>query len=62
MSKPDWKDAPEWAKHLAMDEDGTWCWYEQEPYLGECAWFSDGRYEFVYPGRWDESLEGRPAH
>lgn len=29
--KPDWKDAPEWANWLAMDEDGYWYWYELEP-------------------------------
>ena len=32
--KPDWKDAPEWASWLAMDEDGDWFWYESEPKLG----------------------------
>ena len=31
--KPDWKDAPEWAMWLAMDEDGEWWWYEDEPFL-----------------------------
>ena len=29
--KPDWKDAPEWANYLAMDEDGYWCWYLRKP-------------------------------
>ena len=29
--KPDWKDAPEWAMWLAMDGDGWWGWYEEEP-------------------------------
>jgi hypothetical protein len=28
--KPSWNDAPKWAKWLAMDQDGTWCWYEKE--------------------------------
>lgn len=33
--KPDWKDAPEWATHLAMDDDGTWHWFANEPeYIG----------------------------
>lgn len=31
MNKPDWKDAPEWANWLAMDSDGIWWWYENEP-------------------------------
>ena len=29
--KPDWKDAPEWAEHLARDSDGEWRWFEFEP-------------------------------
>ena len=24
--KPDWKDAPEWANYLVLDEDGEWYW------------------------------------
>lgn len=31
MSKPDWKDAPEWAQWWAEDGDGTSFWYEEEP-------------------------------
>lgn len=31
MNKPDWKDAPEWANWLAMDENGSWWWFEQDP-------------------------------
>lgn len=31
--KPDWKDAPEWANWLAMDDDDCWFWYENKPYL-----------------------------
>ena len=30
-NKPNWKDAPEWAKFLAMDEDGEWHWYQYKP-------------------------------
>jgi len=29
--KPDWKDAPEWARWLAMDDDGSWWWYSIRP-------------------------------
>lgn len=32
MSKPLWKDAPDWAQWLAMDGDGDWFWYEAEPH------------------------------
>lgn len=31
MSKPDWKDAPEWAQWLGKDANGDWWWYETEP-------------------------------
>jgi hypothetical protein len=31
MKKPSWKYAPFWAKWLAMDADGVWCWYEFKP-------------------------------
>lgn len=31
--KPDWKDAPEWANWLTMDDDGEWYWHETEPSL-----------------------------
>lgn len=29
--KPSWKSAPDWAKYLAQDGDGTWYWYEERP-------------------------------
>lgn len=29
--KPDWKDAPEWATYCAMDDNGSWWWYENKP-------------------------------
>jgi hypothetical protein len=31
VSKPDWKDAPEWAQHLAQDANGKWFWFECLP-------------------------------
>ncbi len=31
MSKPDWKDAPKWAKWLAMDCGEYWYWYANRP-------------------------------
>jgi len=37
-NKPDWKDAPEWAQYLAMDEGGQWYWYEDEPTLYGEIW------------------------
>jgi hypothetical protein len=35
--KPSWKYAPEWANWRAMDEDGQWRWFEEEP--KEYQWF-----------------------
>jgi len=31
MYIPDWDDAPEWANYVAMDVDGNWFWFENEP-------------------------------
>ncbi len=69
--KPDWKDAPEWAKWLAMDSDGEWHWYSHKPEpntTSEC-WLNpdaaDGEPpRCQYAGRktneWVEMLEPRP--
>lgn len=65
-NKPDWKDAPEAANYLAMDGDGTWCWFETEPSWEDSidGWTNpyDGRvwaagYACQYP---EDSLEKRP--
>lgn len=37
MSKPDWKDAPDWANWLAQEADGQWWWFEHP-----VEWCSDG--------------------
>ena len=44
--KPDWKDAPEWAKYLAVDGDGQWYWYQCQPVWDErmSRWYC-GKYE-----------------
>lgn len=63
--KPDWKDAPTWAKYLAMDADGVWYWYENKPVkLGDDESWTE------FTGRqpeqassftnWRKSLEQRP--
>lgn len=65
MSKPDWKDAPEWAQWLARDESGVWYWYENEPDVFDDFWDNrTGLFSLAIPsnwGRWQESLEQRPA-
>lgn len=39
---PDWKDAPEWAEYLAMDSNGAWWWFENEPELQVGTWRTNG--------------------
>ena len=57
--KPDWKDAPEWAKYLAMDEKGCWNWFENEPRLGHKQWdISHGKFALAWD--WELSLTKRP--
>ncbi len=64
MSKPDWKDAPDWAHHWAMDEDGDCFWYESKPTLGEFSWYDGGEFEeaedIITNVFWRKSLEHRP--
>ncbi|NII73956.1 hypothetical protein FHW84_002529 [Dyella sp. SG562] len=61
--KPDWKDAPEWAKWLAQDDNGKWFWYEVQPDQRICSWGDmGGRYQEALSGDggWRATLEKRP--
>ena len=59
--KPDWKDAPEWANWLAMDDFGAWCWHEEKPWWRHDEWVSDGLVIVaIRPGSGYSTLEGRP--
>lgn len=67
MKKPSWKDAPKWAKWLAMDADGFWWWYEEEPVANEksLSWGplngGDCIRAFAKPPKnWRETLTHRP--
>lgn len=66
MNKPDWKDAPEWARWLAMDADGEWFFYEEKPSLGVKVWYPNGARpvsRLASPPaseKWKNSLEERP--
>lgn len=64
MNKPDWKDAPEWAQYLAMDENGEWYWYEQAPNARGGGWYARAASRWAFAGDsltiWDETLEARP--
>ena len=65
MDKPDWKDAPRWARWLALDDDGQWWWHSSKPFLDDdFEWFGSTR--FKKAGKTEnhesfrESLEPRP--
>jgi hypothetical protein len=62
VSKPDWKDAPKWANYIAMDEDGTWWWFENEPHKTGNGWdYGDiSRLASAEGLDWQETLERRP--
>jgi len=60
--KPGWKDAPEWARYLAMDEHGDWYWYEKKPERLNTCWSGcGGKAEIAarHVGDWAQ-LEARP--
>jgi hypothetical protein len=63
-ARPNWEDAPEWAKHLAMDADGEWWWFEVAPVLavGDGCWaYMCGQVRRAGNGiGWTDSLESRP--
>jgi len=67
--KPDWKDAPEWARWLAQDRDGEWCWHLNRPNANQLnqEWSNGSvQWEYAYPKPeenldWEETLEPRPA-
>lgn len=62
--KPDWKDAPEWAKWLARDQAGNWYWFEKRPICTEgCIywfWKSTGKKELAGRDFVDALKEKRP--
>jgi hypothetical protein len=41
-NRPQWKDAPKWAKWLALDDDGIWYWFDRLP---EISWTPKGDYQ-----------------
>lgn len=63
--RPNWKNAPPWAKWLAQDGDGTWYWYEfrPEPSTTNPVWMRQQGVVVradVAPSLWNETLERRP--
>ncbi|MNX97466.1 hypothetical protein D3C86_1298340 [compost metagenome] len=44
-----WKGAPEWAEYLAMDKNGIWAWFQNEPYQHTSnTWFNNREHQ----GKW----------
>ena len=63
MDKPDWSEAPEWARYLAQDKDGEWYWFECEPEIRSDYWNLDrcvGKSEQATKEAWTLTLESRP--
>jgi hypothetical protein len=69
--KPSWKDAPSWAQWLAMDQGGSWYWYEVEPKLDPCEpntmWVigkdrTKTQHAAWFDEGWETSKEPRPTN
>jgi hypothetical protein len=59
--KPSWEHAPEWAQWLAMDNNGEWYWYEDEPEPARRGWVTGrGRVLSASGARWTKTKEQRP--
>ena len=68
MSKPSWKDAPEWAQYLSQDYSGVWVWFKHkpQPHLMAGIWLTTGAAQGagVKTDRnecWAKTLEQRPG-
>lgn len=60
--KPSWKDAPDWARFLAQDENGAWTWFEEKSrvaYQHEDLSRGARLTQQITP-RWYNTLEERP--
>lgn len=70
MSKPDWRDAPNWALWLTGDSIGSYHWWDTEPYPHDDGWWETGLNDgyrcqfagkFAEPREWYACIEMRPA-
>jgi hypothetical protein len=62
--KPDWSTAPDFARYLAQDADGTWIWFENKPEPRSHTWAACGNWKEaakVIPD-WLLTREKRPVH
>lgn len=65
-----WVSAPAWASYLAMDSDGNWNWFENEPFVHKSnTWFINrlevGRFQKAdgitsLQDDWTKTLSRRP--
>lgn len=63
-----WSNAPEWANWLAMDKNGLWVWFSDEPECYVKSWFHSEdsgihqHYEDcqLVASDWTKSLQKRP--
>jgi hypothetical protein len=65
--KPDWSTAPDFARYLAMDEDGEWFWFENKPEARNRVWMVIPHFAHASVGKgsvsnWRDTLEERPVH
>lgn len=63
MKTPDWSQAPEWANYVAMDENGAWFWFSEEPRPGSGEWVNHAaKYEMAVAAHdWRACLVKRPS-
>ena len=64
--KPNWDNAPEWARYWAVDENGCCWWYENEPVIEDDYWTRSNNNTDVLSDdnvcvTWRESLHERPT-
>lgn len=62
--KPDWDELPKWAKFIAMDESGRWCWFDKEPIRYGSFWVppADGKHcDCAKNKHWTTTMEKRPV-
>jgi hypothetical protein len=64
---PDWTKAPEWAKYVAQDQNGTWRWHFQKPKLTNGYWTSNLPTSYNHAGfskingnSFEKSLQSKP--
>jgi hypothetical protein len=61
--KPDWSNAPEWARFWARDADGQAFWHKDKPTDGVVVFYHGGLSERDYNAcpNWRETLQERPV-